>query len=73
MQEIQIEVRDVYGTPRAYPVCETARAFAQIAETSTLTLRVLVAIEKMGYDIVIVSHRGDTIRTIANHNQEGLA
>lgn len=49
---ITIEVRNVYGTLKCYPVCERARSFAKIAGTSTLTRSVLREIENMGFEIV---------------------
>jgi len=49
--EIIIEVRDVYGKPLVYPVCEEASLFAMIAESKTLTPRVLRIISSLGYKI----------------------
>lgn len=48
---ITIEVKDVYGKPTVYPVCDTAKAFATIAGTKTLSHSVLQTIERMGYTI----------------------
>lgn len=50
--QIIIQVKNNYGVLTAYPVCDTAKQFAQIAGTKTLTHQVLQIIEKMGYDIV---------------------
>lgn len=72
MTTIQIEVRDVYGTPRAYPVCETARAFTKIAGTKTMQYRVLTTIEDMGYEIEIVSHRDRGIHNFLNQNGKAI-
>jgi hypothetical protein len=49
---ITVEVRSVYGQTKVYPVCEAARTFAEIAGSKTLPLRVLLAIERLGYEII---------------------
>jgi len=49
--KIQIEVKDVYGNKTVYPVCETAKSFAALAGTKTLTHAALCIIERMGYAI----------------------
>lgn len=48
---IRVEVRDVYGLPKVYPVCDKARLFAQIAGTKTLAQDDLRAIHHLGYSI----------------------
>jgi len=48
---IDIEIRDVYGVRTAYPVCETARTFASIAGTKTLTKETLSYIKDLGYAV----------------------
>jgi hypothetical protein len=50
--EIVVEVKDVYGKPLVYPVSEEASLFAMIAESKTLTPRVLDIIEDLGFKIV---------------------
>lgn len=49
--EIYIEVRNVYGNDLAYPDCTTAKKFCNIAQTETLTPRMLKIIQSMGYKI----------------------
>ena len=49
--EIIVEVKNVYGKPLVYPVSEEATLFAMIAESKTLTPRVLDMIEGLGYEI----------------------
>jgi hypothetical protein len=49
--EIIVEVKDVYGKPLVYPVNEEASLFAMIAESKTLTPRVLRIISSLGYKI----------------------
>jgi hypothetical protein len=46
-----VEVRDVYGTLKYYPLCEKAQLFADIAGTKTLTLHAIKKIEALGYSI----------------------
>ena len=49
--EITIEVRDVYGHPKFYPVCKDAKIFASIAGTTTLTERTIRQIMALGYAV----------------------
>tara|TARA_R110000787_G_scaffold113047_1_gene222082 strand:+ start:321 stop:542 length:222 start_codon:yes stop_codon:yes gene_type:complete len=49
--EIIVEVKNVYGKPLVYPVSEEAKLFAIIAESKTLTPRVLKIIDSLGYEI----------------------
>jgi hypothetical protein len=49
---IVVEVRDVYGIPKVYPVCAKARLFAEIAGSKTLTHATLTRVESLGYLIV---------------------
>ena len=49
--EIRVEVRNVYGTVKYYPICEKAQLFADIAGTKTLTLQAIKKIEALGYSI----------------------
>ena len=44
-----IEVKNVYGVPRVYPVCAKSHSFARIAGLKTLSRVVLGVIKKMGY------------------------
>ena len=53
-QGIVIEIRNVYGTEKVYPVCEQAHAFADIAGTTTLTPDALDHIQKrLGYELIL--------------------
>lgn len=49
---IEIEVRSIYGVTKAYPVCDRAKLFADLAGTKTLTGAALRTIERMGFEIV---------------------
>lgn len=48
---IEVEVKDVYGVLKYYPLCEKAQLFADIAGTKTLTLQAIKKIEALGYSI----------------------
>jgi hypothetical protein len=51
--KITVEVRDVYGTTKYYPMCDRAKFFASIAETKTLTPHALEKIKALGYEIEV--------------------
>jgi hypothetical protein len=53
--KIQIQVRTLYGSEQAYPVCDLARSFAELAGTRTLTRRALSLIVKLGYSVEVVA------------------
>jgi hypothetical protein len=48
---VEVEVKDVYGAAKYYPICEKAQLFADIAGTKTLTVEVIKKIEALGYSI----------------------
>jgi hypothetical protein len=52
-ETIEVEVKDVYGAVKYYPVCEKARLFADIAGTKTLTLETIKKIEALGYSVKV--------------------
>jgi hypothetical protein len=56
-KEITVQMRDVYGTEKVYPICDSAMQFASIAGTTTLTMRVLKRIEALGYTITYLLRR----------------
>lgn len=53
MNFIEIEMRDVYGVTKFYPVCEKACIFARIAGTTTLTRETIKLIKELDYAVVI--------------------
>ena len=61
---IQITIRSVYGNEQAYPVCDAARTFAEIAGSKTLTPATLKKIQRLGYTIEVVA-LGVTIGKLA--------
>ena len=46
---IKIEVRDVYGRQKIYPICENDKRFDHIEGTTTLTFATIKLIEELGY------------------------
>lgn len=48
---LTIKARDVYGVKTYYPADDTARAFARIAGTKTLTLATIREAQKLGYHV----------------------
>ena len=52
---LELEVREVYGCPKIYPVCETAKKFAQITNTRTLSFDVLRSINDLGFSFDFVA------------------
>jgi hypothetical protein len=50
-KEIRVRVKDVYGTTKFYPECESAKVFASIAGTTTLTEETLRRIKRLGFDV----------------------
>jgi hypothetical protein len=51
--EITVRITSVYGAKTVYPVCETAKIFADIAGTKTLKPETINLIKKLGYTISI--------------------
>jgi hypothetical protein len=49
---IRIELKDQYGKQVAYPICDTAKTFADIANSKTLTDQTLLRIAGLGYTII---------------------
>ena len=50
---ITVEIRDVYGQSRVYPVCDKAKLFADIAGTTTILPRDIQRIQELGYEVVV--------------------
>jgi hypothetical protein len=51
IMEITVRITNVYGQKTVYPVCETARIFADIAGTKTLKPTTINSIKALGYTI----------------------
>ena len=50
---ITVRIKDVYGTQKAYPVCDKAKLFAKLAGTATLTHDTRQIILALGYNIEV--------------------
>jgi hypothetical protein len=51
--EITVRVTSIYGQKTVYPVCETAKIFADIAGTKTLKSTTINAIKALGYKVLV--------------------
>ena len=51
--KITIEVRDIYGIRTLYPACNTAKLFARLAGTKTITRHALETIKALGYTVEV--------------------
>ncbi len=51
--KIEIEVRDIYGIRTIYPHCQTAKLFAKLAGTRTITRHALETIKQLGYTVEV--------------------
>lgn len=54
MKKIQVTIKTVYGNDHTYPVCDTAKLFAALANQKTLTNSSLNLIKNAGYEIEYV-------------------
>jgi hypothetical protein len=61
---IQIQIRNVYGEEKAYPMNDAAKCIANIAGTKTLTRCTLLNVLAMGCDIEELDRYGKPSRTI---------
>ena len=50
---ITIEAREVYGHTKYYPLCDKAKTFAAIANTTTLTEHAIKRIKALGYTVQV--------------------
>lgn len=55
MNHITVEIKNVYGNENIYPICETAKFFARIAGTKTLTRETLHIIRNQGYAVNVAA------------------
>jgi len=51
--EIIVCIRNVYGNELIYPVCETAKLFADLTGRKTLSPADIGVIEKLGFTVVV--------------------
>lgn len=52
--KIQVTIKNVYGNETIYPVCDTAKLLAKLANHKTLTHYDLTLIKQLGYEIDVV-------------------
>ena len=50
---ITVEIREVYGQSKIYPVCDKAKIFADIAGTTTLLPRDIQRIQVLGFEVLV--------------------
>ena len=46
-----VQIKNIYGVDRIYPVCEKSKSFSRIAGLKTLQQPVIDEIKKLGYQI----------------------
>ena len=63
MMEIVVQIKNVYGVEKVYPVCAKAHLFTDIAGTTTLRPSDLKAIQSLGYR---VSVQQQTLKDLTN-------
>ena len=52
-KSILVEIKQVYGEEKIYPVCLDSQTFAKIAGTKTLTRSTIAYIKEMGYTVEV--------------------
>ena len=50
---ITVEIREVYGQSKIYPVCDKAKIFADIAGTTTLLPQDIQRIQVLGFEVLV--------------------
>jgi hypothetical protein len=48
MKTIKVEIKNVYGTERIYPICENAKRFAMLTNTKTFNRAIIAIIKQIG-------------------------
>jgi hypothetical protein len=56
---VKVIEKNVYGTPKLYPFNEEAQLFTQFLQRTTLTLRDITYIKKLGFKVIQVMYNGD--------------
>jgi len=51
MKTIKVEVKNVYGVERIYPICEYAKKFSMLTNTKTLDKDNIRIIKQLGFEI----------------------
>ena len=63
MDAIKIQIKDVYGQEKIYPVNIAAQLFARIAGTKTLTRETMEAILALGYTVQVLDRYSQVCRS----------
>ena len=53
--DLTVKIKNVYGVPRVYPVCDKAQLFARISGKKTLLPVDIELIKKLGYNLTTES------------------
>ena len=48
---IKVQVKQVYGMERIYPICEISKLLNNLMPTKTFTVDDLINIKKLGYEV----------------------
>jgi hypothetical protein len=48
-----VEIKNVYGTERIYPICENAKRFAMLTNTKTFNRAIISIIKQIGIQVEI--------------------
>ena len=51
IMKLIVQIKNIYGVNRIYPVCEKSKSFSRIAGLKTLQLSTIDEIIKLGYKI----------------------
>lgn len=57
MLVIQVEIRNVYGEDRIYPICDKAKRFATMLGQQTLTQKDISHIKALGYTVEVIQQK----------------
>ena len=55
MKVIKVEIKNVFGTEKIYPLCEDAKLFASMKSQATLTRADIAIIKNLGYSVEVIS------------------
>ena len=59
--DISVEIRNVYGISKVYPVCDKAKTFASMVGQQTLTDQNISHIKKLGYCVKVMQNQPATL------------
>lgn len=54
---VLVKIKNVYGTDKVYPACDTAKRFCAIARQNTITQNTWDNIEALGYTIEVITSK----------------